>query len=488
MADLLHERGESGLRGPTGRAADAESRAVWVAAAVAVPVALATIARLNAIDLAYHLRAGRYMIEHREVLDRDLFTFTAAGADWFNQQWLSQVVLATVLDAGGWFGLAVLRGVLVGLTAWLVFASCRSQGAGDRTAALLVLAGAALALPTMNLRPQLLVVPCFAVAHLILVRRDTHPRQLWFLPPIAVLWANLHGSFPLLFVLGGGALLADLVARRAQWRMLAVVGVITLLATLANPRSVEVWAYVAGLTTDPIVTRYVGEWERPSFASYAGTAFLVSIPVVAWILLRSRARPSWPALLVLAAFLVPGLGATRMTLWWGLVAPVILAPCFAPGSRSAPSSRVMNAVTIATFAGLAAAMFVRWLPYRSPDPVPGHLLADAPTGVVEELRRRLAPGDRVFAPQAWGSWVEFALPDNPVAVDARIEAIPDSVWRQYGLVSRGAAGWQRILDDWQVRAIAAHVDLQSGLLAVLSSESSWVRVRAEQVGAVYVRR
>ena len=59
------------------------------------------------------------------------------------------------------------------------------------------------------------------------------------------------------------------------------------------------------------------------------------------------------------------------------------------------------------------------------------------------------PGDRIFNPQPWGSWFEFALPDTLVAIDLRIELFPASVWDDYARVAAGVDGWEAILDGWQ---------------------------------------
>ena len=55
--------------------------------------------------------------------------------------------------------------------------------------------------------------------------------------------------------------------------------------------------------------------------------------------------------------------------------------------------------------------------------------------------RSREPGDRLFNPQPWGSWFEFAVPDLPVAIDSRIELFPAQVWDDYAAVVGGREGW-----------------------------------------------
>jgi hypothetical protein len=75
-------------------------------------------------------------------------------------------------------------------------------------------------------------------------------------------------------------------------------------------------------------------------------------------------------------------------------------------------------------------------------------------------------GDRVFQPQPWGSWFEYAVPEVLVAIDSRIEIFPSEVWDAYERVVAGVDGWQAQLDEWGVDHVvvsAEQVDLRERL-------------------------
>jgi hypothetical protein len=126
--------------------------------------------------------------------------------------------------------------------------------------------------------------------------------------------------------------------------------------------------------------------------------------------------------------------------------------------------------------------------WRSVDPATGTpvgLVTDAPPGVTASLRAAARAGDHLFNPQPWGSWVEFALPDLPVAVDSRIELFPASVWTKYDAVRAGAPGWEAILADWGVTLVALEpgdtameTRLTGAGWTVVSSDDSGVVLRA----------
>ena len=96
----------------------------------------------------------------------------------------------------------------------------------------------------------------------------------------------------------------------------------------------------------------------------------------------------------------------------------------------------------------------RLLPiWRPVDPgldAPDGVVGNAPPGITAALRDMARPDDRLFNPQPWGSWFEFALPALPVAIDSRIELFPPDVWDDYEAVVDGGDGWEAQLDAWGV--------------------------------------
>ena len=94
------------------------------------------------------------------------------------------------------------------------------------------------------------------------------------------------------------------------------------------------------------------------------------------------------------------------------------------------------------------------------------------------------PGDRLFNPQAWGSWFEFAFPDVPVAIDSRIELFPVAVWDAYQRVIAGVDGWERQLDDWGVTI--AVVDADEDAFAARLTSAGWRSAYIDDDGQILV--
>ena len=95
------------------------------------------------------------------------------------------------------------------------------------------------------------------------------------------------------------------------------------------------------------------------------------------------------------------------------------------------------------------------------------------------------PGDRVLNPQPWGSWFEYALPDLTYAIDSRIEFFPPSVWDEYGAVTSGVDGWERILRGWAPTIIVVSND-ETAFARRLRS-IGWAEVFRDETGAALRR-
>jgi hypothetical protein len=473
--------------------------ALWAFLAIALPVLAALLANLSSVDLAYHLRAGALFLDTGRIPTTDTFTFTAAGEPWLNQQWAAQVLFALVERAAGWSGLVVLRAALVGTFAALVYVASRRQGLAVRPAAWLTLAAFALAAVALALRPQLVGMVLFALVLLLVVERRRHPRLLWLVPVVVLVWANVHGSFFLGPAVLAAAWIADLADRSPAAPRTLLVAVVAAAAALVNPFGAGVWTYAAGLSTNPLVTERITEWQPTSLRTIPGLAFFASALGVAAILARRGRVTPWPALAWFAAFFVIGAWAIRGVAWWPPAAAVGIAGLLGSGflgsgaiepaeperlERARPLNRVLAIVLV--LAG--AALLPIWRPTDVGLGTPTGVVGNAPPGITADLRSFAGAGDRILAPQPWGSWFEYAVPEAAVAVDSRIELFGVDVWQGYDEATTGRPGWREVLDRWGVTVIVATEERERGLLVRLDApDSGWTRRFADADGTVYVR-
>ena len=518
---------------------------LWVFLAIALPALAALLVPMPAVDLTYQLRVGADILAGHGIPTADTWTFTVFGEPWLDQQWGAQSILAAVFQVGGWTGLALLRAGLVALTFALVLRAVRSSwsiasvraggsaiASSARTATLVVLLAFVVAAPAFALRPQLFGIVLFAATLVVLIERAEHPRRLWLIPVFAALWANLHGSFPLVVVLVAIAWLDEVAlvreplppgvpARPLRVRLLgstglAIIGAAALLATLLTPFGIDGWRYIENLARNPSITSQVSEWRPPSPLDPAGALFYLSVlivgGVIAFRLRMDRRRPPARFVAPIASVVVFGILAAftgRGLAWWALAAPVAMV-ALQPGLKLADAAAVglprvrartareaaarerraspLNAVVMVVLVVAGVALLPSWRPVGAAG-VPIATLGSAPQGLAARLDRLTSTGEltNVWAPQAWTSFFEWASPDACYAVDSRIELFPPEVWTAYQTVSNGNGEWLGVFDSYPADVLVLDASQVAELEPVLDASPNWSLDYRDADGAIWVR-
>lgn len=461
---------------------------LWTFLAVALPTLAALIASLSSVDLAYQLRAGAEILDGRGIPTVDTWTFTAAGTPWVDQQWGAQVLLALIYRGAGWTGLVVLRAALAAVIFGCLFEIGRRRGLGLRRSAWLTLAAFVIAAAALGLRPQIMGMALFALVLLLVSDRRRHPGRLWAVPLIVLIWANVHGSFFLGPLALGLAWLEDLHDRVDRSSRTLLVAVIAAAAACVTPSGPTVWGYAVGLSVNPAVTARITEWLPTSLRDITGLLFFGSALAVVTLIARRGHAVAWPTLVWLMVFLGIGTYAVRGVAWWALAAVPVVAALLPAGAsaramRDSSVTHRLNLIVVAAFLLAGVAVLPVWRPVDPAMGAPANVLRDAPPGITAALHDLAGPGARLFNPQPWGSWFEFAAPDLPVAIDSRIELFPAEVWADYADVVAGREGWSAILGSWGVTI--AVVDDRDGDLATRLESAGWLRTYEDDDGAVF---
>jgi hypothetical protein len=169
--------------------------------------------------------------------------------------------------------------------------------------------------------------------------------------------------------------------------------------------------------------------------------------------------------------------AVRGLLWWGLVAPVVVAgllPAHAEERRAEPS------LAATVMVGGLVALVIIALPWWRRD---ADLLDRAPPGVAAAVES-LGDGARVLAPQYWGSWLEIAAPDAQPFVDSRIELFPREIWEDYGQVAFAGSRWRDVVERWDLDALV--LEPTWPLVPELREDPGWRVSYEDGDGVVFV--
>ena len=279
-------------------------------------------------DAYWHLAAGQWMLDHHAVIRRDTFSYTVYGRPWLAEEWGFEVLLAWMVRTFGpvsyWILSAgpCIAALLVSVARW------RRLGARWLWVGVLaIVAGGPLAIGLAP-RPQSLSYLFFAFELLALTLARRNIRWLWTLPPLLVLWANIHGSF----LAGVGVLFLELVLawrpfRRGRLvvsaplplRPVALTAGLSLLATFVNPHGPGLLAYAYKVSSSSQLAGLISEWQSPNFHSVLLILLLLApaAAVVATAVLSDEPVEAFD-LVLWAGFLLATLHSQRFIPYSGL--------------------------------------------------------------------------------------------------------------------------------------------------------------------------
>ena len=78
-----------------------------------VVLALFLIHPVNNNDIWMHIKTGQLMLENVEIATVDDYSYTVAGKDWLNHQWLSQIIFYLFYNSFGTTGIIFLQFILL---------------------------------------------------------------------------------------------------------------------------------------------------------------------------------------------------------------------------------------------------------------------------------------------------------------------------------------------------------------------------------------
>ncbi len=74
-------------------------------------------------DLFWHIRAGQDILEKGKIAIEDSWNYLYGGKVWVNQQWLVEIMLALLFNAGGFTAVFIFKGLVAAGAAYFVFKS-----------------------------------------------------------------------------------------------------------------------------------------------------------------------------------------------------------------------------------------------------------------------------------------------------------------------------------------------------------------------------
>ncbi len=446
-------------------------------------------ALLNDPGTFWHVRLGRDMLQTGTVPRVDTLTATKTGSPWVDQSWAFDVVLAVIVQVGGW-PLAVAGTALV--LAWIygaLAAGLERDGFSPLACLVVAIIAAGVGAIHFLVRPHLVTFACVLATQRLCRSFHRHGgRSIWLVPVIVAVWANCHGGFLAGPLIVATAAVGHVVSRPRgleglrRTRILLTVFLLTLAAPLLNPYGVELYRHVDSILRGSHVTDLIDEYKPAPLGTAEGRLLegvvlaLVALPVV------SRNRPRGYDMVQMLVWLHLALGSVRHAPLFGFAMAPVLATwidgILTPRGESETESGW-------SFLPLMVSCVLLFIAARGdlkagPDPTKWPLEALATLD-----RQPIAA--RLFHEQDWGGLIELECRPRRLAyLDDRFELWGRPPILEYIDVLTGGPAWDVLRDRDRIELV--WLMPRRGLAKRLEHDPDWTVLHRDAVSVLFARK
>jgi hypothetical protein len=461
---------------------------------------------LNDLGTGVHIRAGEYILNNFKIPKYDIFSFISPPLPWVAHEWLSEVIMAFIHRASGLTGVVLFFSGLIAFTYFLLFIAVRAAGGNIIFSCFIVFLVAVSSTLHWLTRPHIFSLLLITLWYCVLdAYQYRNKNYLYALPPLMLLWVNLHGGFVLGFMLlalyiCGNAVAAvfssplERIECIDKFRALAYTAAICVLLCAVNPQGFYVLLFPFKTVSHQFLIDTVMEYRSPNFHEPLPFKYLLLLTIA--ILTLSRVKVNLIELSLVLLFTYMALYSVRHIPLFGLVIAPILARHTTMILQKADSSflnrfisrsknlaalddqlrgHLWPALAIVVVCIFATAGFIDFSFDKT----------RAPVAAVNFLKRENIKGNMYNSDQ-FGDYVIYAAwPQYKVFVDGRSDMYGSDRMKEYMKVALVQPGWKDVLAKYDINF--TFFSANSALSLLLSKDNQWQLVYADGIANVFVR-
>lgn len=441
------------------------------------------------LDWSWQVRTGEIIVKTGELRPAEAFSYTIAGKNIHDFEWLYEAILYLTWTNFGVGGLKFLKLLLVATPLFLLGRHLQREQVRWHGIALALLLAIFVLSSAWNLRPLYCTTIGLILVATMLREHCTAKRPLpWILPLVMFLWANLHPGVIVGQALLGGAIAWEWLNARLRWNepleraalwRLTVIGGVGLAVTFLSPDPIDRLLYpFQPELAHPIMRIFVE--MQPLAALFAqaplriGLIYVVALLVAATCVVRFRQYRLWEiGLLSGLAFLANV--AFRSAMDWFLIMLVLGVPhlreLLAEAARHKPRmaftgyalwlDRKIKQLLISPALKLQpywpGAVLALFFALSIIPPLSWHMpkasAAEWPVAALDYIERAGLHG-RFFAPPDYGAYIGWRLGERgKVYTDTRGFFFPPVLIEDSHLLPQMTPDWRqrlrRVLEEYQ---------------------------------------
>ena len=464
-------------------------------------------ALLRDADTGWHIRSGEQILLTHAVPRTDPFSYTKQGEPWYAWEWMYDVVIAAIHHVSGLNGVVLFTAVVISSTFALLFRFILRRSGNLVVAGALTLLAIAAAQVHMLARPHVLswLLTLLWVENLCRFEDGERAALLW-LPPLMLLWANLHAGFVLglgllgVFAIGcmWNAVTAPREGDRQKVAQLITVLSVCLLTTLLTPYGYRLDVHVYQYLSNNFLMNNIDEFVSPNFhvAVYGYFELFLLLVIVGAALGRERITAT--GLLLLLFSIHAGLYAVRNIPIAAIIMSLVLGPlmtvAISPESdrRSCPQwvrslldagqgisdsmtnleRKLHGHVLVSAVMAASVALVLNGGRVLSKQILAAHF--DEKTFPVKAAQFIAERGirDHLFSSDTWSGYLIYKLyPGTKVYFDDRHDFYGEAFIKEYAKAFLGSRQWREPLERYQVKWVLMPTD--APLSSLLRESHDW---------------
>ncbi|MEX1230899.1 MAG: hypothetical protein WEB58_11715 [Planctomycetaceae bacterium] len=462
-------------------------------------------------DVWGHLSYGRWIAQTGRVPVTEPLMPLSSGMPFIDTAWLSQWIGYQSYQL--YFVAAIQALFAAGITGCLAIFAWRCYRTTEHAAWTLAGLGLFAALNWMQwsiARPQIAGQLCFAALWLMLTTRRRSTWQLFAVPVLFAMWANLHGSF----VVGLACLGASVVGRAVDllrrtkfstrfWSDATLRHDLLLLelaatAVLFNPYGLQLYGEVLSFSASPNLSDLV-EWQPLTLRMRQGKFFIAAVLALMVVLRCSPRRISAREMLILVGLGCGTLYSSRLIVWWAPWGAWFFALHGHAAWKAWRSRKRVEAPRETKGIWTVASVGIIWISLAV-TPLGGAVMHGripelnkavsqfTPLGAVEYLHEH-PPRGQVFNTYEWGDYLLWAGPENlQVFVASHAHLVPTEVWETYMQIIDLGSGWDEQLDRYGVNTMVIDHRYREALISAMKNNDKWELKLDDGTAVVFERK
>jgi hypothetical protein len=452
------------------------------------------------LDIWWHLKVGDWICEHLAVPHTGILSRTAANRPWVAYSWGYEVLLSRAYAWFGLLGIGIFGTFLTLAVAYAVYWMIRRLSGRFWLACVFTGVVCSAFLFNGMPRPFFFSIVLFAVTLTLLLEANRNGRvqDLYWLPLVFLVWANLHIQFIYgLFLVGlfvGVSVVQRLAAKLGiapgfllppalPTENLVVVFAACVLATVVGPNFYHPYQAVYEYSKAKYTYSVIIELQPLTFLGYSHYAELLLTAggffAVGW---QKKLDPFKLVLLIVASMAA---FRTMRDAWFiSISAAACIAELPKPEVQRDRTETWPEKLGVAVTVVVLLALLSRGTDFnqRGFDQA---ISAEYPVNAVNFLRRNPVPGP-LYNNLNWGGFLMWYMPDYPVAIDGRNDLYGDEMDRIFFDSQNAAESYTT--DPYLDESGVVLLDSRLPLAKILTIDPRFQLVYRDQIATVYARR